>query len=169
MKRSILLVAAFLAVACSGTDKMPGTALGTFSVTAKQAANTCGSGLGAADPWTFNMELSLDGSTLYWREPGGTVSAALDSSNQAKFSGTYAESEGGEAGVPLCTLTRTDTTLVKLDSKTDAKAVSGTVSFGYTIDSGTDCKAALAASGGVFDTLPCLVTYSFEGSRTKAP
>lgn len=165
---STLFLAAALS-ACSSANPMPGTALGTFSITAKQTANTCGAGLGATDPWKFDIELSIDGSELYWRQSDATVSGALDDSLQATFSGTMTESGGGDAGKNSCSLTRSDKTQIKLDSKTDTKSVTGSISFTYTVVSGTDCASALAPAGGVFDMLPCSVSYSFEGSRTKAP
>ena len=69
---------------CKPEDALPGTALGSFAVTAVLSTNTCGSGLAPTNPWKFDAELSLDGNTLYFRaKDEDEVSAPLDSENTA--------------------------------------------------------------------------------------
>ncbi len=55
------------AASCKPEEALPGTALGSFAVTAVLSTNSCGSGLDPTNPWKFDAELSLDGNTLYFR------------------------------------------------------------------------------------------------------
>src|SRR5271156_2158821 len=65
-----ILAALLIQMACSESP-LPGTMLGTYSVVAESQTNTCG--LGAPNPWMFDVELSEDGTTLYWSWMDGTT------------------------------------------------------------------------------------------------
>ena len=56
--------------ACASTT-LPGTQLGTFKVTGQSTTNTCG--LGAPNPWTFDVQLSQQGSTVFWSWMDGSA------------------------------------------------------------------------------------------------
>ncbi len=154
---------------CSQSTAMPGTGLGTFAISATRTADTCGSGIASEASWKFDIELSVDDSQLYWRQDDATVSAYLNASNEATFEGSMTSTLEPDAGAAACVVTRTDSTVIKLDAKTDTKAVSGTISFSYAAEPGRDCSRQLASAGGSFAALPCALSYSFTGVRTKAP
>ena len=64
--------------------KQPGTALGTFHVTATQASNTCGDkALGAPATWEFDIKLSRDTGTLYWNNGATQIQGTLSDDTQA--------------------------------------------------------------------------------------
>jgi hypothetical protein len=86
---ALLLVATSL-VGCEDSSSLPGTSLGSFSVSGAITANTCGSALGASDPWTFDTKMSRDGSTLYWQPVGAATprSGLLDTTNKASMTVT---------------------------------------------------------------------------------
>ena len=131
-----LLTIAILAHGCGSSESMPGTALGTFGITATITTNSCGTGLDAPSPWTFDIELSKDDSTLYWRQDGSTVSATLNSSSTATFPGTLtSQVTGNDAGTGGCTMTRTDSTTVKLGATSaDVTTLTGTISFSFSVN-----------------------------------
>ncbi|MFO0660807.1 MAG: hypothetical protein U0165_13385 [Polyangiaceae bacterium] len=153
---------------CGTKSSMPGTALGTFSIEATLSSDTCGDGLGAPSPWSFDVELSKDDDTLYWKQDGAMVSGSI-SSEVATISGSQTSEDTTDAGVVTCAMTRADTIKVNLGAETDVTSISGTVTFVFSVVSGTSCSSELAANGGSYDTLPCTISYSYEGTRTKAP
>jgi hypothetical protein len=155
------LCAVLAALGCSQTP-LPGTQLGTFKVTGQSKANTCG--LGAPDPWVFDAQLSQDGSTLYWSfmdgRPlaSGTVTPAGVATITDTTTGNVDETE---ASLGPCTLQRND----DLELTLGATSFTGTMTYGFTVTTGSDCTDQLTASGGSYDALPCTVTYSLTGSK----
>src|SRR5580700_6364104 len=78
MVRSRVLASLFAAAGISIVTlacevPMPGTTLGIFAVAGTPQTNTCGLGLGAPDPWDFNVQLSVKGSVLYWNWLDGSA------------------------------------------------------------------------------------------------
>jgi hypothetical protein len=165
---------------------MPGTPLGAFTVTGTLTSNTCGTGVGAPNPWTFQVSLSVDGSTLYWNSGSPPyLSGILNSSNEASFgqteTGTDAADASGCATNPNqgdlldpgqspvtcpansgCSMTRSDEYAVTL--ATNRKSFTGTVSYTFAIASGT-CSSDYSSAGGPYDVLPCSFAYSLSASR----
>ena len=159
-----------LAPACG--NPLPGTPLGTFQVTAKVAANSCG--LGAPSDYQFDVELSRLGSTLYWSwldnapissGPLAPVSAA-DPRLQASLTATQsADVDPTDAGAGPCTMTRTDSLHVTLAPGSPPGTFTGTMSYLFTVESGSDCTDQLTAAGGSYSALPCSVSYAIAGTR----
>lgn len=153
------------------TSSLPGTALGTFNVTGTLGTNTCGSGLGATNPWTFTALLSEDGTTLYWEASGGTeLSTTLSSMTQATFTSTVTSNvDATEAGAGSCDLQDTTVIALILGSATAPTTFSGSISYAFeassAVSSSNNCTDQLTSSGGTYDTLPCSVTYSVTGTR----
>ena len=166
MVRATLLVAAALALVGCNPDPLPGTALGTYHVVAQSQTNTCG--LGAPDPWTFDVQLSQQGSTLYWSFMDGSplLSGTLDAQAQTTISDTtQANVDGSEAGLGPCTMQRADQLQLALAPGTPPVSFTGSFDYGFTVPAGSDCSDQLAASGGQYEALPCSVTYTVTGSR----
>jgi hypothetical protein len=164
MRRLASSVAISLAlVACSATP-MPGTQLGTFKVVAKSKSNTCG--LGAPDPWTFDVQLSRNGSTLYWSWMDGSplVSGAIDGQSHASLTNTQTGNlDGTDAGLGPCTMQRSDDLEVDLPSASGG-SFTGTLGYSFSVPAGADCSDQLTGSGGQFEALPCAVSYTMTGS-----
>jgi hypothetical protein len=149
-------------VACSATP-LPGTQLGTFKVSASSKGNSCG--LGAPDPWTFDVQLSRSGSTLYWSWMDGRplLSGAITKSHASLTDTQTGNVDPTEAGLGPCTMERQDDVEVDLPASTGA-SITGTISYSFTVPSGADCGDQLNGAGGQFEALPCSVSYSMTGS-----
>jgi hypothetical protein len=161
MLRVVSLTALALVAACSSTA-LPGTQLGTFKVTATSSSNTCG--LGAPNPWTFDVQLSQSGSTVYWSWMDGsaTLSGPVDTQSHASIQDSLAGNvDGTDAALGPCTLDRADDLELNLGNG----SFTGTVSYSFTPAAGASCADQLTTSGGQFDTLPCTVTYSVSAAK----
>jgi hypothetical protein len=160
-----------LVVSCGAAPSLPGTALGTYDVTGTLGANTCGSGLGAPNPWNFTVQMSEDGSTFYWQTTGGTqMSSTMNSTTKVAITSVQTANvdttEGGLEGP--CDLTSTTVIDLTLAETSPPATFSGTISYTFQaatgVSSSTDCTDQLSASGGTYDTLPCTASYSVTGS-----
>jgi hypothetical protein len=156
---------------CNPSSTLPGTALGTYSVTGTLGSNLCGSNLGAPSNWDFTVQLSQDGSTLYWEWSDGTqLSNTLTSSTTATLtSATTANVDGTEAGEGPCNLESTTSIELTLGAGSPPGSFSGSITYTFAAATGvsttTDCTDQLSASGGTYDTLPCSATYALTATR----
>jgi hypothetical protein len=160
-----LAAAACALVACLAHQ--PGTSLGTYAVTGTLGTQTCGAGVGAVDPWKFDMRLSRSGTTLYWLQPAapalsGTVTPGGDAT--IVTSQVYPIQQG-DAG-PYCGVVRTDTLHASLGAAAQPSSFTGTLSYHYELDQGADCSPSELAA--VLDAVPCDVSYDFTAER-KSP
>jgi hypothetical protein len=161
MPRAFCLVTALAFVACASTA-LPGTQLGTFKVTAQSQTNTCG--LGAPNPWTFDVQLSQSGTTLYWSWMDGSplLSGPVNASSHATITDSEAGNvDGTDASLGPCTLQRAD----DLELDLAAGSFTGTVGYSFTVATGATCSDQLASYGGQFEALPCTVTYTVTASK----
>lgn len=159
------LVVSGLISGCATTDGLPGTALGTFEVTAVLSSNTCGRGLGAKNPWKFDAELSLDGNTLYFRGDGQEdVSAPLDSENVATY--TLVENQQASAD-GSCVVSLKTIYTVQIDEATAPQTSSGSLRFEYSSLYRNACASQLTVNGGAYDDLPCALEYSFTALKAE--
>ena len=162
-------VASALAAACGAACAMhePGTSLGTFAVTGTLGTQTCGSGVTADNPWTFNVRLSRGTNTLYWlQDASPPISGTIDAQGNAVLtsSSTYELQSATEAGAPYCGVVRTDKFTAALGTG-PVKSFTGTLAYHYDVDQGADCSAVLPAAG--FATMPCDVSYELAATRTS--
>jgi hypothetical protein len=157
--------ACVLAAACADSP-MPGRVLGMYTVTGQSNSNTCG--LGAPDPWKFTVQLSMQGSTLYWSWLDGSplLSAPTASGGQVSIKNTQQlNADSTDAGLGPCTLVRDDDLELTLAAGTTPSSFSGTIGYTYTPANGATCTDVLSASGGTFSTLPCAVSYGVTATR----
>jgi hypothetical protein len=155
--------------ACTDTS-MPGTQLGTFTISATPTSNTCGAAMAAPGAWSFDVELSRDGDLVYWRQNGKLVSGPIGANNTAKIeSGVTSVVEMAEAGASGCVMTRDDTVTVTFPASGDVTQISGTISFAIAMVNGSDCSLQLTANGGTYDAIPCTTELTYTATRTKAP
>lgn len=179
MARSIIFISLAVALAgCSQSSSLPGDSLGEYSVVADLASNTCGSGLGAEDPWKFSAEMSLDGDTLYLDQSNDSdgselVSGNLDSEDEtmailtSEITTNVDTSANGVAGP--CNLTFRQSYELVLNDASASKSFSGVATFTYSaatgISSTTNCTDQLSSQGGKYATLPCTVEYTLQATR----
>jgi hypothetical protein len=151
-------------VACN--TGLPGTTLGTFKVTAQAQTNTCG--LAAPNPWTFDVELSQDGSLLYWSwldgsallsAPVSAQAATLTATEQVNVDGT------ADGGLGPCTMERDDDIQVTLGSATSPTSFTATIRYAISAVSGANCSDQLAGVGGQYSALPCTMTYTATATK----
>ena len=156
---------ALLALAACGSNALPGTQLGTYKVSGTSTTNTCG--LGAPNPWQFDVQLSQQNATLYWSWLDGSplLSGPLGGSTASITSTNTVNADSTDAALGPCNLTRSDALDITLGAGSPPGSFAGTVSYTYSVPSGSSCTDQLAASGGMFNALPCTVTYSVSGAH----
>jgi hypothetical protein len=157
----VVIGAVGLAPACAATP-LPGTQLGTFKVTGTSTTNTCG--LGAPNPWTFDVQLSQSGTTVYWSWMDGSapLSGPVNTQSHASIEDSVAGNvDGTDAALGPCTLDRSD----DLEITLAGSSFSGTVSYSFAPASGATCTDQLTSAGGQYDALPCTVTYSVSATQ----
>jgi hypothetical protein len=165
------LATAALATTCSPASPLPGTPLGTYSVTGALQGNTCGAGLGAPNPWSFSVQMSEDGTTFYWELSGGSEASGTVSSTQVSITSIQtANVDAPDAGLEgPCNLQSTTAINLTLATSSPPATFTGTVSYTFAAATGVssmnDCTDQLSASGGTYDTLPCTATYALTGTR----
>jgi hypothetical protein len=161
-----LTVGAAVAAACSATP-LPGTQYGTYKVTGQTETNSCGPGLDSPDPWVFNAQLSQDGTTIYWSFIDGNapLSGALVSDGVTLTTSTTANVDATDAGAGPCTMTRADAVVLTFASGSPPPSFTGTITYSFTVPSGSTCTDQLASSGGQYSTLPCTLEYTVTADR----
>jgi hypothetical protein len=148
---------------------LPGTALGTYNVTGTLVSDTCGN---ANNPWTFTVQMSEDGTVLYWLPSGASSSSAnLTSATKAAIATVVtANVDATEAGaLGPCDLTVATTLDISLAAgltpSTFTASYAETVSAATGVSSTNNCTDQLSSSGGSYMTLPCTTSYTLSGSR----
>ena len=157
---------------CEAPSALPGTSLGTYNVVGTLGANTCGAGLGAPNPWDFTVQMSEDGTTLYWEMSGGSeLSSTMSSATQVNITSVQtANVDGTDGGVQgPCDLTSTTALALTLSAGSPPSSFTGTITYTFAaatgVSSATNCTDQLSASGGSYDTLPCTASYSLAGTH----
>ena len=173
----VLLASAAQSLACSGimadhNGRQLGDDLGRFHVAAKLEQSSCGPGaLGSTDNWEFDVDLSRDGSKLYWKNgsdpvtgqvAGDGVSFTFDSQSIVPV----APKKGAQLG---CTVARVDSAAGTLAaSGTNVESFTGSLKYAYSTDDASDCSSLIDVEGG-FSQLPCDIGYKMTATRTVAP
>jgi hypothetical protein len=163
----LVFAAAIVPAACQPTP-LPGDMLGMYKVTAQSTTNSCGAGLGAPDPWVFDAQVSVDGTTVYWSFMDGNapLSGLMASATKASItSDQTANVDSSDAGAGPCTLARADDIEMTLGSGSPPTSLSGTISYSFTVPGGSDCGDQLASGGGSYSALPCTIAYSMTAQR----
>jgi hypothetical protein len=161
---ALALVFALLPLSCSDSP-LPGSVLGTYQVTGQPQANSCG--LGAPDPWSFQVMLSEQGSTLYWSWMDGTpmLQGALSAAQATLTENDTTNADPTDAGLGPCNLQRALSVQVALGAGSPPPTFSGTIGYAFSVPAGSDCTDQLTSSGGTFDALPCTMTYSLSAAH----
>jgi hypothetical protein len=192
MRRQLLLSigAAALSLGCvnplgqsESQGQNPGQPVGTFAVNATEGANTCGAGaLGSPTAYTFDVTMSVAGSTIYWNTGNGAAvvpgtlaadgvsftfatSAITDMRAMADTSTSSSSSTGG-VPLPPCSIERDDSGIGTLvGDSTGVTSFSGTLTYAFTPTTGSDCIDLVENVAPTFATLPCSMSYAMNGSR----
>jgi len=152
---------AALVAACT----LPGSTLGTYDVRGSLGTDTCGA---APNPWTFSVMLSQEGQTLYWSwmDASPILSGPLTSAEHATLTGYQIHNVDSTAtAMGPCDLERSDDLEVTLGGGSPPASFGGTITYSFSQQVGANCSDQLAASGGMYDTLPCTVSYTMAGTR----
>jgi hypothetical protein len=168
--RSVLAAAAVglgvMVLACSA-NPLPGTMLGTYAIVAQSQTNTCG--LAAPNPWTFDVEISQSGTTLYWSWMDGSplLSNAMSTPSQVTLLASEQVNVDGTAdgGLGPCTMERDDTLQIDLGSGSPPSSFEGTIGYAFSVPSGWNCADQLASAGGQYATIPCAISYAMTATR----
>ena len=165
-------IASLASIGCYGKDPYnPGTPIGTYHVTGALIAtsDSCGGAVGAPDPWSFDIRLAQDQTSLYWEQGGLPVGGFVDSHGHAELrsSDTRTVHEADpRAGLGFCSMTRDDTVDVSLAA--GESTFTATLVYVFSATSGTansDCSDQLVSSGGTYAALPCTIRYDLVGTR----
>jgi hypothetical protein len=152
----------------------PGTALGTFDVSATVTANTCGAGaLGEQSPWAFPIKLSRDPGALYWNNGQDVIVGTLAADNVTfSFSTSVIQNmrDPNVVGPPPCSVTREDSASGALDAATGAvSSFSGQLSYQFTPTAGSSCDDLVTGAAPVVAQLPCGFGYTMNGALSPTP
>lgn len=168
-RASVLAVALLFAPMLSSCGNLPGTTLGTYAVRGTLDGNTCGLGIGAPNPWQFDVLLSETGTTLYWSWQDGSplLSGPVTGGVQATLTSSEVENvdtlDGGTMGP--CDLERHDSLALTLVQGTPPPAFGGTVSYSFSVQEGATCTDQLSKAGGMYAELPCSVSYTVTATH----
>jgi hypothetical protein len=158
---------ALIAVAACSAQALPGTPLGTFTVTGHLATDTCD----IADPTKiFDVALSeTSQSVLYWSYQDGSPALSSPVSSQLEAvltSSDIANADPTEAGTDgPCTMERDDRIDITLNSASAPTSFVGTLLYSFSVFGASNCSDQLIAAGGTYQTLPCSVSYTLTALR----
>ncbi len=146
---------------------LPGTVYGMYKVTGQTSANTCGAALEAPDPWVFDAQISKDGATLYWSWMDGSspLSGPLAASSATLTTSVEANVDATDAGLGPCTMARADAIDLVLGAGSPPPSFTGSISYSFTVPSGSTCTDQLTSAGGTYATLPCTISYAVTAAR----
>jgi hypothetical protein len=164
-KRVVLVVPAAAALlVAAGCDGLPGTELGTYNVTGQLQTSTCGGS--PPNPWTFDVEMSKQATTLYWSWLDGSplLSGTLSSASAVTLTATVQSNvDGVDGGLGPCWLERDDDIAITLATGSPPATFNGSIEYTFSPVSGSDCSDQLAL--GNYATLPCSLTYLVTATR----
>jgi hypothetical protein len=167
--RGLAFAAVAACLSCSDTP-LPGRLAGTYKVVGTAASNTCG--LDAPSPWTFDVQLSETTTLLYWSWLDGSspLSAPLAESTATLTGGETQNVDGTvDGGFGPCTMQRTDQIPITLASGWPPPSFTGSIVYTFSASPGSNCADQLTSSGGLYDAIPCGITYSITAEHVSTP
>jgi hypothetical protein len=166
------LAFALLAAGCSGppgAGRFPGADLGGFRVVATSTSNGCGAGaLGSPPMYNFDVDLSRDGTELFWgREASGDIDAdlAFEFASSVRVEITPASNMR-----KACTIGRADHIVGTLreDALGNVSGFSGSMTHSFASAPDSACTVDDRISAGLPE-LPCEMDYTLEAQRSREP
>ncbi|HEX3776618.1 MAG TPA: hypothetical protein VHV51_19230 [Polyangiaceae bacterium] len=176
MRPNVVCAILFLCAGCVGHGQdahEPGDRLGTFHATGPLSGDTCQASalLGETSSWAFDVQLSRDGSTLYWLNGEEAIPGTIapDGTSFDFESGVEVTLQAAQGARPGCIIARSDAASGVLGSSTtDVASFTVNMSFAYSAEAGSACSSFVGVEGG-FATLPCSVSYDLTATRTVLP
>jgi hypothetical protein len=154
-----LTVGVALAVVASSCGNLPGTTL---------ESNSCGAGIGAPNPWEFDVLLSQTGATLFWSWEDGSplISGPLVGGHATLTSYEVDNVDTLDGGVMgPCDMQRSDDLVLTMGEGSPPASFAGTVSYTFSVQEGANCSDQLSSAGGMYDKLPCSVSYTVAATH----
>jgi hypothetical protein len=93
------------------------------------------------------------------------LSGTLSNSQTTLSQSATVNADSTDAGMGPCNLQTASTFQLAFGSGAPPGSFSGTMSYTYTPASGATCTDVLMSSGGMYDTLPCTVTYTVSATK----
>jgi hypothetical protein len=158
-------------VGCSarpGEGRSLGEDLGTFSVDAERAANTCGpNALGNPSEFAFEVELARADTELFWDGSGGRLGAGLDFELSASVRTELRAPRGADGG---CGVVRDDRIAGELaaDDSGAITSFTGEMDFAFAARPESTCTLEELVAADL-PQLPCRMSYALGGRRTRVP
>lgn len=185
MRRPVAILL-MLAAGClpGGDEDLPGEVIGEFEVQGLMVLQSCGAAVPAPDPLDLEFELRLEDNTrAFYRLSGGNTFAGTVSEDEYTFqaSQTFTVIEpDARIGYAGCTVTQRDTFTFLLETSTEEDSsvdkqgedtdldtrlmtLVGTQATDIEPLQGSDCRPAVTAFGGNFQSLPCRIEYALTG------
>jgi len=151
----------------------PGTALGSYQVTANSTSNTCGLGaLGSQASWQFDVTLSRDTGVLYWNNGQAAIAGNLaDDGVTFSFDTSVIQNmrDPNVVGRPPCSIARADHAEGTLDAPTGAvSSFTGTLSYQFAPTAGSNCADLVEESETpLVLQFPCGFSYAMTGKSAS--
>ena len=161
-------MALLASLACVACGNLPGDTLGTYAVKGTLTSNSCGAGIGAPNPWEFDVLLSQTGSTLFWSwEDGSPLLSGPLLGTHATLTAYEIDNvdtrDGGVMGP--CDLERNDDLSLTMGAGSPPGSFTGSVSYTFSAQEGANCSDQLSSAGGMYDRLPCSVGYTVSATH----
>jgi hypothetical protein len=163
--RALVVLASVAGASCGN---LPGDTLGTYEAEGTLLSNSCGLGIGAPNPWAFDVLLSQTGSTLFWSWQDGSplLSGPLNGSHATLTAYEVDNVDTRDGGIMgPCDLERNDDLSLTMGEGSPPASFSGSVSYTFSVQVGANCSDQLSAAGGMYDKLPCSVSYTVTATH----
>lgn len=171
----------------AGEEDLPGELVGEFEALGTMVEQSCGAAVPAPDPIDLAFEVRLEESgRAYYHLFGGATFAGTEIRGEYTFQASQSVvvlTPNQFQGFAGCSVTQRDIFTFTLeepeDVATDEEDMAAedpledpplTTLFGAQVTeiepvAGSDCRPAIAAFGGTFQSLPCRIEYVLNGSE----
>ncbi len=156
-------------------DKTVGELVGAYAISAQaDPASTCIEIVNASPrPWNFSISLRRDGTRAFWYSGPEPIEGTLDDKASTLSFKTSTRTLVHEADkkreLGACAIIRFDEFVGTLSA--DKKSFTGTLRYGYQLESGSDCRDVVGPvlperPTPLFSTMPCAALYAVTASKT---
>lgn len=181
----IFFVTCTLALITMACEPLPGSVVGTFTVTMSLDQNACGErAVHSLDGSRYSAELRTDEHDAYWRIPAQTPLRGRVEAPDYRFDYAAVVAADTPDGGPGCRLVQTEVLRVQVDNvaagpdagspaapppttDTDERpTLRGEHVFTVSPEVAGTCQHAIAPAGA-FEALPCTLHYTLHGTSRK--
>ncbi len=157
----------------SAAEEAPAESLGSFTVAAALTSQSCGTGtLALPANLEFVVELSKpEEGGIRWGDGSATLDGKLESDGVTFAVATVvtvdARAKTPDAGMPPCSIVRTDIVRGKLDKAETPGGFVGGLELDYEPAPGSDCRDLLVGPERLTQALPCKARYELSAHRKE--